>query len=161
MNIPVIHSSTPTPAPTPFTPNPTPSYTTHQEGPRPHQGVGRRRAEADERKFLLLFRTARKVVHKKCSKKIRKRPKNALIVLKISKNFFLLTYFLFLFVLRAETYSLSFQRNGEMNKASTDIYAVYKGSLPSMEVFSICAWVKFHFEVSFILNKIQVCQPQV
>lgn len=53
-----------------------------------------------------------------------------------------------IFVSIIETYSFSFQRNGVMNKASTDIYAVYKGSLPSMEVFSICAWVKFHFEVN-------------
>ena len=40
-----------------------------------------------------------------------------------------------------------------MNQASNDIYAIYKGSLPSMEVFSICAWVKFHFEVNNDLPK--------
>ena len=67
--------------------------------------------------------------------------------IRIKKSWWNKSHFIHEGYLFTETYSLSFQRNGVMNKASTDIYAIYKGSLPSMDVFSICAWVKFHFEV--------------
>ena len=46
------------------------------------------------------------------------------------------------------TYSLSFQKDGIMDDDSVNVYAKLKMAMPTLERFTVCTWVKFHFEVS-------------
>ena len=45
------------------------------------------------------------------------------------------------------TYSLSFQRSGVMDDDSVKVYATLKSEMPSLTQFTVCTWIKFHFEV--------------
>ena len=46
------------------------------------------------------------------------------------------------------TYSLSFQKDGVMDDESVNVYAKLSKAMPGLIRFTICSWVKFHFEVS-------------
>ena len=48
------------------------------------------------------------------------------------------------------TYSLSFQADGQMDDSSVNVYAKLKTEMPQLIRFTVCTWVKFHFERTFM-----------
>ena len=48
------------------------------------------------------------------------------------------------------TYSLSFQKDGIMDDDSVEVYARLKPEMPTLLTFTICTWVKAHYEVNAI-----------
>ena len=52
------------------------------------------------------------------------------------------------------TYSLSFQKDGIMEDDSVNVYARLKPEMPTLLTFTICTWVKAHFEVHVIRKTI-------
>ena len=50
----------------------------------------------------------------------------------------------------AATYSFSFQEDGIMDDNSVNVYAKLSVPMPALTRFTVCTWIKFHFERTFM-----------